>query len=163
MMIRASFFEAPAPAPTFARFAHSPQLLRSAVAAPPAQSAPVQVMVTGSDPVSGVARLQEHDGSFALDDKLLALLRNTKSNLTLRTLKDSIPSSLRSAGIRGDAAERVWATALAAAYMLVVLRDRRSVWEGLWEKARQYACRETQTASFMFNQLVQEASELLRK
>lgn len=122
-----------------------------------------EVIVAGTDPVSGVARVQEHDGSFALDDKLLALLREANRGLTLHKLADTIPEELRSlrAASNGLDVERVWATVLAAAYMLGMLRDRRAIWEGLWEKAREYVCGETQIASFMFVQLVQQATDVL--
>ncbi|EMD34616.1 hypothetical protein CERSUDRAFT_125208 [Gelatoporia subvermispora B] len=130
------------------------------------------VLIAGSDLITAVARLQEYNGSFALDDALLSLLQRRNSSLTLRRLQESIPASLRelasSASSRGghtpSAAdvERLWAAALAAAYMLVALRDSRAIWEPLWDKAQAYVCAETRCASFMFNQLVQKAREVLQ-
>lgn len=137
--------------------------LESESPAPSVDAGPI--LVAGSDPVSAIARIQEYDGSAVLDDKLLGLLQRANDTLTLDEIKDAIPASLRSAGAAANCpdVEHVWATVLMAAYMFIALRGRRSVWEGLWDKAKQYACQEAQIDAVEFNDLVQKAMELLQQ
>jgi len=114
--------------------------------------------VTTGDPVTAVASLQSFDGSFALDSALLALLQRKKGSLSLPTLRTAIPEQIRG----GKNAETVWATVLAATYMMVALADRRSIWESLWDKAQEFVCQETSIAPYQFTRMVQAASaELL--
>lgn len=142
-------------------------IAKSASAAPPpqrrarskrGQSRSELTSVAASDPISEVADLQSIDGSFALDNQLLALLRRKKGLLSLDVLKAGMPESIRGA----KDADTIWATVLATAYMMVALADSRSVWDSLWDKAQELVCREMSISPFQFNQLVQAASAELQ-
>ena len=110
-----------------------------------------------NDPITIFANLQSHDGSYALDEQLVSLLQRQKSTLSLDALKAVIPESLRTL----KNSDMVWATVLAAAYMMIALADKRSLWDCLWDKAQEFVCDEASIASYEFNNLVQKASALL--
>jgi len=136
----------------------APEIVRAPP--PPRPTAPPPSfinVVVGSDPVTAVSDIQSGDGSFALDGQLIRLLQRKKRSLTLNALRASIPMSIRSVKI----AEKVWGTVLAVAYMLDALSGSRAIWESLLDKARDFVCRETNLASYQFNQLVQTASAQL--
>ncbi len=119
---------------------------------------PAPTVVASDDPVTPVADLQSHDGSFVLDGQLLALLRRKKGSLSLDQLEDAIPESIR----RAKNAGTIWGTVPAAAYMVVALADRRSIWDSLWDKAQEFVCQQMNMAPFQFNGLVQAASARLQ-
>jgi len=46
--------------------------------------------------------------------------------------------------------------------MMIALSSDRFIWDSLWDKARDFVCREANIAPFQFNQLVQIASAQLQ-
>lgn len=110
---------------------------------------------TEDDPVTAIARLQNFDGSFQLDDGLCRLVFGDK--ITLNSLKDGIPTSLRS----HFEAERLWATAIAVAYLKAKADGAMDVWAGLWEKASQYATAALAGSAVSFDQIVSDAVQVL--
>jgi len=111
-----------------------------------------------SDAVTAVSDIQSGDGSFSLDGQLLELLQRRKSSLSLTTLKESVPPSIRSS----RNAEKVWGTVLAAAYMVIALTGKMSIWDSLFDKARDFVCNEANISSSQFGKLVWAASEQLQ-
>lgn len=116
------------------------------------------IVVVAADPVTAVSDIQSGDGSFSLDGQLLRLLQRKKRSLSLSMITASIPESIQS--VRN--AEKVWGTVLAVAYMLVALPGSRSIWDNLWDKAKDFVCQEANMDSYQFTQLVESASALLQ-
>ncbi len=111
-----------------------------------------------ADPVTAVSDIQSGDGSFSLDGSLLKLLQRKKSTLSLISLKASIPPSIRSS----RNAEKVWGTVLGVAYMMIGLAGGRSIWDSLFDKARDFVCREANMEPHQFFELVRIASAQLQ-
>lgn len=132
----------PAPAPA----THSSIIPRSVQPA---------ITTVPDDPVTAVARLQSFDGSFDLDEPLRKLIFGDK--LALESLKGAVPSSIRA----HPEAEKIWATAIAVAYLKTNASDSMDVWVGLWEKANDYAARVLMGNTPSFDQVVSDAVEVL--
>ena len=106
------------------------------------------------DPIAAIARLQLFDGSFQLDDALRQLVFG--ESLTWDHFAATVPTSIGS-HLYGD---EVWAAALAMAYLTVKAADKRDVWNGLWEKANEYAAQALQGSTISFHLLVNDAVRL---
>ena len=107
------------------------------------------------DPVTAIARLQSFDGSFRLDQPLCELIFGDKR--TLESLRNALPSFTKA----NPDAERIWATAIAVAYLRTEADDLRDVWVGLWEKANEYAVRALAGSTLSFEQVISDARKLL--
>ncbi|KZS96829.1 VIT-domain-containing protein [Sistotremastrum niveocremeum HHB9708] len=121
--------------------------------------------------ITAVATLQSYDGSFNFDNSLLSLIfspNSTSSSPTmnqgyqntyarLQSLKLATPSFIKSS----PNADKVWATALAAAYLHDRLADEKDVWVGLFEKARVFVERAMPGQVGVFERLVEEARSLI--
>ncbi|EPT01798.1 hypothetical protein FOMPIDRAFT_59317, partial [Fomitopsis schrenkii] len=107
------------------------------------------------DPVTAVARLQSFAGSFDLDEPLRKLVFG--NTLTLESLRSAVPSSIRP----HPKAKKIWATAIAVAYLKTKAGDTMDIWVGLWEKANNYAACALTGSKLSFDQVVTDAIELL--
>ena len=111
-----------------------------------------------NDTVTTIADLQHHDGSYSLDERLLSLLQSQRGSFTLEGLETIAHTSIE----KHQNAKLIWGTVLAAAFMMVALPNNRSLWDSLWDKARDFVCDETRMSPYDFNDLVQVGSELLK-
>ena len=107
------------------------------------------------DPVTAIARLQNFDGAFELDDALCRLVFDDKT--TVESLRDGIPAYLSS---RFEA-ERIWAAAIAVAYLKTKAGELMDVWVGLWEKANHYAAEALAGSAVSFDQIVADAEKVM--
>ena len=107
------------------------------------------------DPVTAIARLQCFDGSFRLDKSLCKLIFGDKRKL--KGLRKAIPTFIRSL----PEAEKIWASAIAVAYLKTKASDSKDVWVGLWEKAKNYAAHALAGSALSFDQVVPDAEQLL--
>ena len=78
--------------------------------------------------------------------------------MSLKKLRKTMPAPLRP---HHPQAEKVWAAALAIAFLKTNAADSMDIWIGLWEKARDYAARVLAGGSLSFDQVVPEAVKLL--
>ena len=58
-------------------------------------------------------------------------------------------------------AEKIWASAIAVAYLKTKASDTKDVWVGLWEKAKDYAAHALAGSALSFDQVVPDAEQLL--
>ena len=116
--------------------------------------------VPSDDPVTPIARLQAFNGSFALDNSLVALLSKANSRITSQSLKASIPASIRV--LQHADPQVAWATLLVAAYLKVKLANEKDIWEGIWEKAMRFVMDAVNGGPFIFSQLLDEAIKVVQ-
>ncbi|EPT01797.1 hypothetical protein FOMPIDRAFT_1023065, partial [Fomitopsis schrenkii] len=106
------------------------------------------------DPTAAISRLQLSDGSFQLGGVIGQLVLD--ESLTWDHFVTTVPTSIGS-HLYGD---EIWAAALAMAYLTVKAADKRDVWNGLWEKANEYAAQALQGSTISFDLLVNDAVRL---
>ncbi|TFY65188.1 hypothetical protein EVJ58_g2141 [Rhodofomes roseus] len=125
----------------------------------PSRSAPYSppMPTPQADPITGIARLQKFDGSFELDNVLCTTICARKASLD--DLKASIPAYIRSQA-KG---RRLWATALAMAYLRMKAGDKVDIWAGLWQKGREFIERYLRGGTVGFDQLVADAGETITR
>ena len=119
-----------------------------------AEDVPEREPTVPDDPVTAITRLQSFEGSFSLNEPLRKLIFSDK--LTLDDLRGAIPSAIRS----HFEAEKIWATALAVAYLRTKANDLPDIWAGLWEKANGFVVRALAGDALSFDQVVLDAMRL---
>ncbi|KAL6046730.1 von Willebrand factor A domain containing 5B1, variant 2 [Balamuthia mandrillaris] len=90
--------------------------------------------------LSRLVTLQRANGSYALTQDLVSILRSASSSLTLQKLQTSIPSAPPSSPPQTEEEEllRAWATALALAFLEVKLGALHMDWSMMAQKSKRW-------------------------